>query len=174
MKKTLLLLLSAIGLSIMGITTAGAGYVDYYRHTNGTYANSNYYTASYTYGGYSDPYYYGTGGIGSYTIGCTTYYYNTRTGTQLYTQILCQNNPVAYQSYPSARTLPYSYSVPTSYTIPTSYPTSYAYSYDYIYPTPAVEYDNYYYSYPYNTYTSDNSYCTYRYVYGAWQNACGY
>lgn len=135
MKKALLLL-SIIGLGIAGLTSANAQYYDNYYNTsydssyNSMYYNSTYTTAytqpAYTsyYGGGSNYGYYGTGGTGSYTIGCTTYYYNTRTGAQLYTQQICNNTPVYTQPTYS---YPVQYSYPTTYTQPSQYYT-YGYS----------------------------------------------
>jgi hypothetical protein len=125
------------GFGIAGLATASAQY----------YGNMN--TSAYSYGAnYSYPYNttnythssnynYGTfncdscnnsygaynGGVGSYTVGCTTYYYNTRTGTQLYTTNICNNyssyNNYNYQNYQ----YPVNYTYPTSYTYPSQYYT---------------------------------------------------
>lgn len=109
--KKILLILSIVGFGIAGLAYANAQYysgygasqtgMQYYGDYGVTSASYSYpvdysysvsstYGSSYGYGGgYGGGYGYGNGGIGSYTIGCTTYYYNTRTGAQLYTQNIC-------------------------------------------------------------------------------------
>lgn len=92
MKKILLFALG-VGFMFTGLSVASAQYYGAYSYDTsytggyGTASYSSYYPSSqysqYHYGGgYS-------GGIGSYTIGCTTYYYNTRTGAVLYTSYIC-------------------------------------------------------------------------------------
>jgi hypothetical protein len=114
--KKLLFILTLAG---CGILTANAQYYDYNGYDYGSYsydtsynttayANTNYSTYTYPqtyYGGnYGNNYSNYNGGIGSYTIGCTTYYYNTRTGAQLYTSYICNNYqytpPTYYPTYP--------------------------------------------------------------------------
>lgn len=159
MKKTLLLL-SILGSSLIGLATVSA---QYYGNTT---TNTSY-GSSYSYGqnhGGGQNY---SGGIGSYTIECTTYYYNTRTMAPLYTQNICTNN---YQTN-------YQYPQETTY----YYPAALYYDYDYQYYTqPTYQYQ---YSYPYDYryvggnygshYGSGSNYCTYQYVNGGWYG-CGW
>jgi hypothetical protein len=135
--KKLLLPLIITGLAVVGLTTASAQYYgsyDYgaYSYDNTTYSATGYTNTSYTsydypemssqsyYGGRRGGNYYGNygGGIGSYTIGCTTYYYNTRTGAQLYTSYICNT---------------YQYTQPTYYypTYPYTYPSNQYCTYGY-------------------------------------------
>lgn len=147
MKKTLLLL-SILGASLLGLATVSA---QYYGNTT---TNTSY-GSSYSYGQNHGNY---NGGTGSYTIGCTTYYYNTRTGAQLSTQNICTN--YQYQQEPT-------YYYPTTayyeyYTQPT-YQYQYSYPYDYGYV--GGNYGSYY--------GSGSNYCTYQYVNGGWYG-CGW
>ncbi len=93
MKKTLFIF-TIIGLGIFGVVPVNAQYYDaqFYQSASypTTYTNTGYYNNSYNNQSYNNNYssYY-MGGTGSYTIGCTTYYYSTRTGAQLYTQNIC-------------------------------------------------------------------------------------
>ena len=105
--KKLLLTLSLLCIGIVGISTAGAQYSydssNYYYDS--TYTNTSYssysYPAQYSYPASDYGNYYGSygHGIGSYTIGCITYYYNTRTGAQLYTQNICPTSNYTYPDY---------------------------------------------------------------------------
>lgn len=127
--KKILFILSLVSFSLVGIGTASAQYytnTNMYSYGNYTYSNPSYGNySSYSYPGYSYPNYtysnnysYSNsayyGGVGSYTIGCTTYYYNTRTGAQLYTSNICNtyntNYSYNYQyQYPS-----YNYTYPST------------------------------------------------------------
>ena len=140
--KKILVSLSLAGLSFAGFATVGAQYYDY-----GSYSYDSYYTDT-SYSSYSSTYpqtyspyhtdsyrYRSKGGVGSYTIGCVTYYYNTRTGTQLYTENIC----TTYCTYQYPSTCQPTYSYPVTYT----YPTNYTYPVNYSYPS------NYYSTYPY-------------------------
>ncbi len=117
MKKILFTFLFA-AFCILGFSTASAQYYtsDTYNYGNYTYDNTMYSTsASYSSYSYPSSYSYGNnysyggygGSIGSYTIGCTTYYYNTRTGAQLYTSYICTTYtppvtpPSYYYTYPT-------------------------------------------------------------------------
>lgn len=105
--KKLLFILSALGLIATGLTTASAQY--YTASASYPTAASYYYQQPYSSAYYAS---YGSG-IGSYTIGCTTYYYNTSTGAQLYTQNICtQHTDTYYTTYPASYTYP-TYSYPT-------------------------------------------------------------
>lgn len=134
--KKILFALAFAGLGVVGFSVANAQYYDYgtsydygsydygtsmydasymmtgYTDTNYSsysYPQSNYYYGgNYNYGGgYGSGYgYYGSGGIGSYTIGCTTYFYNTRTGAQLYTRYICTTYQQPTYYYPSYPTYP--------------------------------------------------------------------
>lgn len=175
--KKILFALTLVGFSVAGLVIANAQYYDYYGTSNnydnygyGTYSDSTYYgytdtgysnysyPQNYYYGGnygygsgYSPSYstgYYGSGGIGSYTVGCTTYYYNTRTGAQLYTRYICNT---------------YQYQQPTCY-----YTCNNSYTYPYYY---GNNYGNYYGG---SNYYGGTQYCTYRYVNGSWYPSCGY
>jgi hypothetical protein len=123
MKK---ILLFALGLGFMftGLSVASAQYYGAYSYDtsymSGGYTNTDYsnYYPQYQYGHGSNY----AGGIGSYTIGCTTYYYNTRTGTVLYTSYTCNT---------------YQYTQPTCY-----YTCTTGYNYNYSYP---------YYTYGYSS-----------------------
>lgn len=131
--KKLLFILTLAG---CGILTANAQYYDYNGYDYGSYsydtlynttayANtsySNYYPQTYSGNNYGTNYSNYNGGIGSYTIGCTTYYYNTRTGSQLYTSYICSNytTPSAYQYQTN-----YQYQQPTYYQTQTYPVTSY-------------------------------------------------
>lgn len=149
--KKILIALSFVGLSLLGVGAVSAQYYNYDTsgYTNTMYSNYSYtypqsygnYYGNYNYGNYYGNNYYG--GVGSYTIGCTTYYYNTRTGAQLYTQYICSN----YNSY-------YPYNYYNNY----SYPVQYYY----------------YYTNPYPSYNYGNQYCTYRYIGNIWYPTCGY
>ena len=86
----------------------------------------------------------------SYTIGCTTYYYNPYTGQSLGSEQI-YTGTCGYSSY---------YQTQYQYTYP-----SYSYSYSY----PTYEYQTYQPSYQYNQYTSSPSqYYTYGYSNGSW------
>lgn len=170
--KKILISLSLAGLSFVGFATVWAQYYDYGSYSSDSYymdtSYSNY-SSTYTYPQTYSPYnadsyrYRSKSGVGSYTIGCITYYYNARTGAQLYTENICTTN-CAYQ-YPSTCQLTYSYTYPVTYT----YPTSYSYPVNYSYPS------NYYNSYPYyGNYYGNTQYCTYSYVNGGWYPNCGY
>lgn len=87
----------------------------------------------------------------SYTIGCTTYYYDQYSGQQLYTKYICTTNN--YQAPAYTPSYNYSYSYPQQYYTYTTYPSNYSY------------YDNYNYC---NGYYGSNcgygtSYCNYQY-----------
>ena len=111
--KRIILMLAAVGLGITGLVTASAQYYsnnnsyDYGAYSSSYTSTSYSYpeTSSYYYGNYGGSYGHGnyydgyTGGVGSYTIGCTTYYYNTRTGSVLYTSNICPTYNYTYPSY---------------------------------------------------------------------------
>ena len=173
--KKILIALSLVGLSFVGFAMAGAQYYGY-----GSYSYDNYYYADASYSGYSSTYpqthsqyytdsyrYRSKDGVGSYTIVCTTYYYNTRTGAQLYTENIC----TTYCTYQYPSTCQPTYSYPVTYTYPTTYtyPVNYSYPSNYYYTTPS-------YTYPYygNYYYGSTQYCTYSYVNGSWYPNCGY
>lgn len=111
MKKPILIF-TIFGSLLFSLVTADA---QYYYGAN-SYTNTNYNNSYYMNTGYD---YYG--GIGSYTIGCTTYYYSTRTHQQLYTEYICNN-------YNNNYNYGYSYTYPSynySYTYPYYYNTNY-------------------------------------------------
>lgn len=128
MKKTLL----TLSLLIAGALTAYAGY-----YNNGTVCTMQYpnYNCNQ---GYSS-------GYASYTIGCTTYYYNTSTRAIVGTQNICNttyttNNDYLYQYY----TYPVTYTQPTyTYTYP-------SYQYQTTYPYYGTSYPSQYYTYGYS------------------------
>jgi hypothetical protein len=133
--KNILLTLSLLGMAFFGAATASAqyygGYYDYgMMPAATTYTTSGYYS-------------YGAG-VGSYTIGCTTYYYNTATGANLGSQNICQYQTPGYAASPSYYTNP-------SYT-----------TYDY------------YNTNTYNSYTNPSTqYCTWGYRNGSWRPCTG-
>ncbi|MEZ0209299.1 MAG: hypothetical protein ACAH17_03945 [Candidatus Paceibacterota bacterium] len=134
--KKILLTLSFACCTALGLATASAQYYPSYDYGSYSY-DTSYTTTGYANTSYSSYYpqtYYGgiygknsstyNGGIGSYTIGCTTYYYNTRTGAQLYTSYICST----YQPQPTTYTYSTTYPSYPSYTYPTSQYYTYGYS----------------------------------------------
>ena len=122
--KKILFILSFLGVGAAGLATAGAQYYSSYDYGN--------YTSSYT----SSSYYpsYNSGSRASYTIGCTTYYYNPYTGASLGQQQVCSSAPVytqptypSYPTYPTYPTYDYGYNYGYTYTQPSQY-TTYGYS----------------------------------------------
>lgn len=134
--KKLLLTLSALALAVTGASLAGAQYYNASYYSTTHVPSTSY---QYTYGA----------AIGSYTIGCTTYYYNTTSGAVTATQNICAN------------THPGTYNTPT-YT----YPATYSYPAQYTYPANTA-YTSYTNGYNYNNMNSQ--YCTYGYRNGSWQ-----
>lgn len=141
----------------VGMTSAAMASAQYY--------NSNYYSTSYV---PSTSYQYSYGlAIGSYTIGCTTHYYNTTTGTVTRTQNICTTtSPSVY--------VPPTYAYPASYT----YPVNYSYPVQYSYPANSTytPYNQYGYT-TYNNsgygYNTSSQYCTYGYANGVWTPCTG-
>lgn len=149
--KNLLLIFTIIGIGIFGLIPVNAAYYP------NNYGNSSYYNNY-------------NGGIGSYTIGCTTYYYSTRTRAQLYTQNICttynyqytypttyQYYQPSYQSYQSTYTYPAQtyYSASSWYSAYDSYPTyditytdtGYGNNYNYSYGNSCYHQNGYQYCY---------------------------
>jgi hypothetical protein len=117
MKKILLLAL-ALSFTFTGLSVASAQYYGAYSY-DASYMSGGYTNTSYSNSYPSPQHYYGhgnsySGGIGSYTIGCTTYYYSTRTGSVLYTSYTCNTyqytQPTCY--YTCAAGYNYTYSSP--------------------------------------------------------------
>ena len=101
-----------ITLGILGLVGAGIASAQYYDSVYyGNYGTTNTY-----YGGYNNSYYGYGNAIGSYTIGCTTYYYNTRTGASMGQQQICNTT----YTYPSTTYYQYQYTYPYTYTYPST------------------------------------------------------
>ncbi len=103
--KKIFLMLSFLGLTITGLGTASAQYTtNTYYYQRPYYGNSSYVS-------------YGSG-VGSYTIGCVTHYYNTSTGAEISTQNICTtyNQPTSYYytTYPATTYYPTTYTYPTT------------------------------------------------------------
>lgn len=136
--KQILLILTILGLGLFGLVPAFASYnysnyrgynqTQYYNNNNNNYDTNRGYSSNYTSPhSYTNPnynytnsnynpnyntsasYYAYSGGTGSYTIGCTTHYYSTRTRAELYTQNICNYQYNEQYNKPSSRTSYYYY-----------------------------------------------------------------
>lgn len=137
--KKLFLSLSLLGLIISGAAVAGAQYYNT-QYYNTTTANMGYYGSMHTTHYPSTSYHYSHGAaVGSYTIGCTTYYYNMTTGAHLGSENICR------------------YSTPAVYIPPVTQPV--------VYSNPSYTTYTDYYSY---TYPSTQN-CTWGYYNGMWR-----